>query len=285
VGGAVTILLETSINSPSAIPVQPRAIGAAMVSAKAARGRSTLGDLRQSGAMKLLFPRPDGAALQVIAINTAGGLTGGDAFTLTACAEEGAALSLTTQAAERAYRAQPGEVASVQNTISARPGATLHWLPQETILYEGCALRRSLSVDLADDASLLLVEPLVFGRAAMGEALRHANFRDTIRICRAGRPLFLDAMTLRGDVTAHLAAPHVAAGAGALATLIYVAPDAEARLAPLREQLPKSGGASLIGPDLLVARILAPDSFDLRQSLVPILRELSGGTLPRSWMT
>ena len=284
-GGAVTIFLEASINSPSAIPVQPRAIGAAMVSAKAARGRSTLGDLRQSGAMKLLFPRPDRAALQVIAINTAGGLTGGDAFTLTACAEEGAALSLTTQAAERAYRAQPGEVASVQNTITAKSGATLHWLPQDTILYEGCALWRSLSVDLADDASLLLVEPLVFGRAAMGEALRHVNFRDTIRVNRAGRPHFLDAMTLRGDVTAHLAAQHVAAGAGALATLIYVAPDAEARLAPLRAQLPKSGGASLIGPDLLVARILAPDSFDLRQSLVPILRELSGDTLPRSWMT
>jgi len=265
--------------------VQPRAIGAAMVSAKASRGRSTLSDLRQSGAMKLLFPRPDGEALQAIVINSAGGITGGDVFALNANAEKNAMLSLTTQAAERAYRAQPGQVASVRNSVTVEPGGTLHWLPQETILYDGCALRRSLCVDLAHDASLLLVEPLVFGRAAMGEALHDANFRDRIEITRAGQPLFLDAMTLHGDVTKHLAAAHIAAGAGALATLIYVAPDAEARLARLRAALPDSAGASLIGPDLLVARILAHDSFDLRQSLVPILRDLSGDTLPRSWMT
>jgi len=265
--------------------VQPRAIGAAMVSAKAARGGSTLGDLRQSGAMKLLFPRPDPAMLQAIIINSAGGITGGDSFALTARAEAKAALSLTTQAAERAYRAQPGQVANLRNTLAVDSGATLHWLPQETILYDGCALRRRLSVDLAQDASLLLVEPLVFGRAAMGETLRQAHFRDRIEVSRAGRPLFHDAMTLSGDVTAHLAAPHIAAGAGALATLVYVAPDAEARLARLRSQLPANAGASLIGPDLLIARILAADSFDLRQSLVPILGELSGDTLPRSWMT
>ena len=176
-------------------------------------------------------------------------------------------------------------MANLRNTLAVDSGATLHWLPQETILYDGCALRRRLSVDLAQDASLLLVEPLVFGRAAMGETLRQAHFRDRIEVSRAGRPLFHDAMTLSGDVTAHLAAPHIAAGAGALATIIYVAPDAEARLARLRSQLPANAGASLIGPDLLVARILAADSFDLRQSLVPILGELSGDTLPRSWMT
>ncbi|KZZ23846.1 urease accessory protein ureD, partial [Sulfitobacter sp. HI0082] len=189
-----------------------------MVSAKAARGGSTLGDLRQSGAMKLLFPRPDPAMLQAIIINSAGGITGGDSFALTARAEAKAALSLTTQAAERAYRAQPGQVANLRNTLAVDSGATLHWLPQETILYDGCALRRRLSVDLAQDASLLLVEPLVFGRAAMGETLRQAHFRDRIEVSRVGRPLFHDAMTLSGDVTAHLAAPHIAAGAGALAT-------------------------------------------------------------------
>lgn len=244
-----------------------------------------LADLRQSGAMKLLFPRPDSAALQAIVINTAGGVTGGDDFSLNACAEEGAFLSLTTQAAERIYRAQPGQLGKIRNRLRVKAGARLHWLPQETILYDACAVQRRLAVDLDEGASLLLVEPLVFGRAAMGEVLSAINFRDRIEVRRAGRPIYLDAINLEGDASAHLAAPHVAAGAGALATLVYVAPDAEAHLARLRALLPPSAGASLLGPDILVARILASDGFELRRSLIPILRHLSADALPRSWMT
>ncbi|MCZ4353410.1 urease accessory protein UreD [Roseovarius aestuarii] len=256
-----------------------------MVTAKQSGGKTTLADLRQSGAMKLLFPRPDSAALQAIVINTAGGVTGGDTFSLNACAQADTCLSLTTQAAERVYRAQPGEVAHIRNRLTVQRNATLHWLPQETILFEACALRRRLSIDLDDGASLLMVEPLVFGRAAMGEVLRQITFTDRIEIRRGGRPVYLDAMTLEGDVTAHLACANTAAGAGALATLVYVGQDAAAHLPKLRGLLPSSGGGSMLGPDLLVARILAPDSFELRRALVPILRQLSANSLPRSWMT
>ncbi len=283
--GTRQITREAIIPTAACPAAQPRAIGAVMVRAKRLADRSAIADLRQSGAMKLLFPRPDSAALQAIVINTAGGVTGGDDFALKACAEEDAFLTLTTQAAERAYRAQPGQVANIRNRLMVKQGATLHWLPQETILYEACALRRRLSVDLDEGASLLLVEPLVFGRAAMGEVLRKINFKDRIEIRRRGRPLYLDAITLQGDVTAHLASANIAAGAGALATVVYVAPDAEVHLPKLRALLPNSAGASLLGPDLLVARILAPDSFELRRSLMPILRQLSADALPRSWIT
>lgn len=273
------------ISSADGPVIQPRAIGTVMVRAKRLAERSVIADLRQSGAMKLLFPKPDSAALQAIVINTAGGVTGGDDFTLNACAEKDAFLTLTTQAAERAYCAQPDQVAEIRNRLMVSRGATLHWLPQETILYEACALQRQLAIDLDEGASLLLVEPLVFGRAAMGEVLRAINFKDRIEVRREGRPLYLDAISLQGDVTAHLASANTAGGAGALATVVYVAPDAEAHLPKLRALLPASGGASLIGADLLVARILAPDSFELRRSLIPILRQLSADALPRSWMT
>jgi urease accessory protein len=255
------------------------------VKAKRRAERSVLADLRQSGAMKLLFPRPNSAALQTIVINTAGGVTGGDDFSLNACAEEGAFLTLTTQAAERAYRAQPDQVAKIRNRLSVKTGARLHWLPQETILYEACAVQRRLSVDLDEGASLLLVEPLVFGRAAMGEVLTDIDFRDRIEVRRAGRPIYLDAIALQGNASAHFARPNVADGAGALATLVYVAPDAEAHLTRLRAQLPPAAGATLLGTDILVARILASGSFELRRSLMPILRHLSADALPRSWMT
>lgn len=283
--GASKITLPAPISLPTTTGAQPRAVGSVMVSTKYAAGRSALADLRQSGAMKVLFPRPDTATLQAIVINTAGGVTGGDDFSLTAHAGENSHLSLTTQAAERAYQAQPEQIAAISNRLFASRGARIDWLPQETILYESCALRRQMSVELDEGASLLLVEPLVFGRAAMGEVLCQGSFTDRIDIRRKGQPLYLDAMTLQGDIAGHLTTSSIADGAGALASVVFVAPDAGRHLAPVRSLLPEIAGASLIQSDLLVARILAPDSFALRQSLIPILKHLTNNALPRSWIT
>lgn len=240
-------------------------------------------DLRQSGSLKLVFPATHRADAEAVIVNTAGGLTGGDRFDITATVEMGAALTLTTQAAERAYHAQPGEIAEVDTTLTACAKARLHWLPQELILFNSAALRRRLTVNLAADAHLLMVEPMVFGRAAMGERLSDVNFEDRIHITRAGAPIYRDGMTLRGDAAAHLARPATANGAGAMASLVYVAPDAAGRLNEVRNLLPETGGASLLATDMLVMRVLATDSFEMRQSLVPILNLLSQNTLPKSW--
>lgn len=267
---------------PVQVTRQPRAIGSARVSSKLYGQASVLDGLHQAGALKLAFPRGrDG--VEAIAINTAGGITGGDRFNLQARAGAGTKLCITTQAAERAYRAQSGEVAQVETRLIADAASLLHWLPQEMILFDGCALNRSLHIDLARDARLLMVEPVVFGRTAMGESLNAIRFVDRIEVTRAGLPLYLDATRLLGNATAHLARPAIANGARAMASLLYVAPDAAARLAQIRQNLPATAGASLLAPGVLVARLLGKDSFTLRKYLVPILDCLSNQTLPASW--
>ena len=218
-------------------------------------------------------------------INTAGGLTGGDSLSFEAHAKAGSMLSLTTQAAERAYRAMPGQIAKIRSRIRVEADAMVYWLPQETILFEGCALDRNLQVDLAKDASFLMVEPLVFGRKAMGETLTDAGFSDRIEIRRDGELAYLDALKLNGDIASHLARPDVAAGAGAMASVVWMAPNAASYLAPIRKALPKTAGASMLQEDILVIRMLAEDSFLLRKSLVPILNLLTNNSLPRCWMT
>ena len=249
---------------------------------KATGPKTGLDRFRTSGSMKALFPRSAAPGIEAIVINTAGGLTGGDRFDITATAGAGTQLSLTTQAAERAYRATGG-TARVRTTLTVATGATLHWLPQELILYDGSALDRTLTCDLARDGRLLLVEPVLFGRTAMGERVQAARFTDFIDIRRNGAPLYADRLHLDGDLDARLAEPALAAGARAMASLVYVAPDAEARREAIRPLLPETGGASLLGPDMLVARLLAADGFGLRHTLVPILRALRGADLPRSW--
>ncbi|MCU9839191.1 urease accessory protein UreD [Ruegeria sp. WL0004] len=247
-------------------------------------GRSELEGLRQSGSLKLLFPRRDNSALQAVLVNTAGGVTGGDRCSLRAEIRKGAAATLTTQAAERAYRARGTAPGRIDTRLTLAERAHLNWLPQETILFDGCAIRRNLRIDMAGDARLLMVESLVFGRAAMGETLTDAQFSDRIEIRRAGRIAHLDVLHFGGNVADHLARPHVAAGAGAMASLVLIGPNAAAHLAPVLAALPATGGASLVGEDMLLMRLLAPDGFLLRRTLVPILNRLTHNALPRPWM-
>lgn len=216
-------------------------------------------------------------------LNTAGGVTGGDQFRFSGHAGEGTDLTLTTQACERAYKAQPGQAAQIVNSLSAGPQAQLNWLPQETILYNGSALNRRLRLDLAEDASALVVEPLIFGRAAMGETLTHIRLNDRIEICRDGATVFVDATRFTGNLTAHLAGQHIAGGAGAMALVVFASTTAEGHLDPIRQMLPDTAGASLIRPDLLMIRLLAENGFTLRRSLLPLLRRLNADTLPRCW--
>nr|WP_235216118.1 urease accessory protein UreD [Ruegeria halocynthiae] len=246
--------------------------------------KSVLDGLRQSGSLKCLFPRSDGNGLDAVLLNTAGGITGGDSFRFTGHAAAGTTLTLTTQACERAYKAQPGTFGQITNHLRADAGVRLNWLPQETILFNGSALDRRLLIDLAPDATTLMVEPLIFGRTAMGETLTNLRLRDRIEIRRGNTPVFLDATRFTGDLHSHLAKPHIANGAGAMALVVLASDTAQGQLEPIRRLLPDSAGATLIQDDLLVIRMLAESSFTLRRALLPILRRLNNDTLPRCWM-
>ena len=263
-----------------------RAWGALDISFKRRGDATVLDDLRQDGCLKARFPRtrmPEWPG--AVTLNSAGGIAGGDRLATRIAAGPGTAATIATQAAERVYRALPGLVASVSTRLEVAAGAALEWLPQETILFDRCAMRRTLEIDLAEDAWFLGVESLVFGRMAMDEQVHAAMLHDRITVWRGGRLLLHDAIRLNGPVAALLARPAVGRGARAVATLVHAAPDAGERLETLREALaPFDAGATLL-EGLLLARITAPSGAALRQAVVTGLNILRGGrTLPRVWL-
>ncbi|APX12149.1 urease accessory protein UreD [Tateyamaria omphalii] len=266
----------------AATAAQPRAIGSVRLSTKPVQGRTVIDGLYQQGAAKAVFPRA-ARGMTAVLLNTSGGVTGGDRFDYAATAGAGTHLTVTTQACERAYRAQPGEVGRVETRLTVQDGATLWWLPQETLIFDGCAMTRRLSCDLAPTARALIVEPMCLGRIAMGEDAVRGQFSDRIEITRNGVPLVLDAWSLSGDMTADMARVAIGRGATSMVSLTYVAPDAEAHLGPVRDLLPETGGASLLTHDTLVMRTVAPSGYHLRKTLLPILDHLTGGHLPICW--
>ena len=266
-----------------------RAVGELRLSMRLRGTDTVLDGLRQMGCLKARFPRPErGAWTNAVSLNTAGGIAAGDRLTSAIAIGQGARATIAGQAAERCYRALPGATPAVVRTaLAVAPGAAMEWLPQETILFDRCALDRRLDIELAPDAWFLGVEAIVFGRTAMGERVGHADFRDTIRIRRDGRLLLHDAVRMQGEVAARLARPAIGGGACAMATLLHVAPDAEAALEVLRDALadaPGEWGASA-WDGMLVARFLAADGAALRQAVVTGLQALRGERpLPRVWL-
>ena len=262
----------------------PRARGQLMVRSKRRGEASVLGDLYQSGSLKALFPRTASAALDLVFLNTAGGLTGGDMFDIQATADPDSRLTVTTQAAERIYGAVDPAPAHLTTRLSINEGARIDWLPQETILFNHSVLRRKLDVKISGNGTFLMVEPLILGRKTMGEAVRHGAFADDVRVHRDGVLIFADAVRLKGDMHEAMQGPATGNGSIAMASVLYAAPDAEAFLEPLQDLMPATGGVSLIRDSVLFARIIAPDSYDLRQSLCPVMAWLQGGTIPKTWM-
>jgi urease accessory protein len=270
------------------VPLRPaleRARGAARLAVRADRGRTVLAENYQAGSARLRFPKPGAdERFTAVLINTAGGMTGGDRFTTTITVHDGAAATVTSQTAERIYRRSSG-VAEIDTTLVVGADAALDWLPQETILFDRSALARLLAADVAPSGSLLAVESIVLGRAAMGEAVTAAALADRWRIRRGGRMIFADGLRFDGDTTRILAGGATGNGATALATLVLVAPDAEARLPAARAALERASaeaGASAWN-GMLVARLIASAGAALRADLMRLIEALRGLPMPRVW--
>jgi urease accessory protein len=169
--------------------------------------------------------------------------------------------------------------------LTVQAGASLEWLPQETILFDRCALDRRLEVDIAPDACFLGVETVVFGRAAMGERVRQGWLRDLIRVRRGDQLLLHDAIRLDGEIDASLQRAAIGGGANVVATVVYVAPDAGDKLNAVRTAMgPAEAGAS-VWNGMLIARILGTGSASVRRTVIAALDVLRDARpLPRVWL-
>ena len=169
--------------------------------------------------------------------------------------------------------------------LRAAAGARLAWVPQETILFSGARLRRRIEVDIADGGAVLLAESTVFGRIASGEVMQHGRLHDVWRVRRDGRLVFAEATRLDDVSKATLGRPAVLCGATAASLLLYVGPEAEARLPAVREAMngARAGIGSSTWNGMLVVRCVAAAPADMRHDVMRAIAILSGAPLPRVW--
>jgi urease accessory protein len=258
-----------------------RATGLASVALSTRGGATRLDRLHQEGSAKLFLPRVHRPEPEVVFLNTAGGLTGGDRLGFRIDLGPGARAVGTTQTAERAYASVAGR-AELDVTLALGEGATLHWLPQETILFEGSTLARRTRAEIGRDAGLILCEMVALGRAAMGERVAHLSLDDLREVRRGGVPVLVEPLRLTAATLA--AGPATLGGARAFATVALVAQGAEDALATVRGALADDVevAASAWNGRLLV-RAVGHDLRPLKRAVARVLNVLRGAPLPRVW--
>lgn len=261
-----------------------RAIGRIALAVRAKAGVTRRARVREEGSLRVRFPGAASAELEAVIVNTAGGVAGGDRFAIDVTVEPGARLVVTTAAAEKVYRTLDPD-ATIDVTLTLGAMSSLAWLPQETILFNRARLRRTINIDLAEDARLLLLEAIVFGRAGMGEVVDDAGVFDRWRLHRGGRLIHAEAMRLDGVVAAKLAQPAVADGGVAMATVLIVPAD-EAVAAGVRALAGRLRGEVGVSAwnGFAVVRLCAADGAVLRHDLVTVLTTVHEGSLPRLWL-
>jgi urease accessory protein len=262
-----------------------RAEARAVLAASRPGGRTELLRLAESGAYRVRLPRRTGAELEAVLINTAGGIACGDRFAVEIALEPEAVVVVATPSAEKVYRSDDGSIAEMTVALRLGAGARLDWLPQETILFDRARLRRRFEVDMAADASLLMVEATIFGRAAHGEAVHQGLLDDRWTVRRGGDLVHADRLRLEGAVHTQLQHPAIGHGARAMATMLYIAPDAESRLDAVRDLLAECRGeaGASAWSGRLVVRLVHADVQALRADATRLLTAFRGTPMPRVW--
>jgi urease accessory protein len=258
-----------------------RAVGQVSFAVKQVEGYTRRARVHEAGSLRVRCPGAPAAELEAVLINTAGGAAGGDRFSLDIAAGEGTRLVVTTAAAEKVYRTLgPDSIIDVKLDVAA--GATLAWLPQETILFDRARLFRSIEVSLAADARVVLAEAIVFGRSGMGEAVDQGALFDRWRIRRAGKLIYAETVRLDGAIAARLAEPAVARGGVAVATVLIV-PGDDATVAAVRAPFCRYSGevGASVWNGIAAVRLCARDGAALRRDLVHVMTTLR--ELPRIW--
>jgi urease accessory protein len=260
-----------------------RATGHVALGVAAHGGRTRRRVVHEDGSLRVRFPNTTQDGLEAVIVNTAGGMAGGDKFDIALAVGEGAHLMAGTAAAEKIYRSD-GAATDVSLKIELEAGARLAWLPQETILFDQAQLARRIDIELANTASLLMVEGLVFGRAAMGEAMNGGLLADRWRLRVGGRLVFAENARLDGAIAAKLARSAVAAGGIAIATVL-LAPANDDALAAVRAHDGLYAGEVGVSAwnGMAVARLCARDGAALRHDLISLLAAL-GTQVPRLWL-
>ncbi|AZC28631.1 Urease accessory protein UreD [Pseudomonas chlororaphis subsp. piscium] len=225
---------------------------------------------------------------QHIIVHPPGGIAGGDRLQIRASVDRDAWAQLTSPGAAKWYRAAGPAYQTLELNVAA--GATLEWLPQETIVFSAAQAELSTRIELQGDARLFYWDLVALGRPASDERFDLGHFQSHLDIRRDGQLLWHERQRIVGG-DGLLDSPIGLDGQPVFATLL-VTGEIDSQLLERCRALPHAVRGDLTQlPGLLVARCLASEALLARAWLIDLWRLLRPALLgrealpPRIWST
>src|SRR5262249_22791536 len=132
-----------------------RSAGSCRIVVTGAERGNRIVDLFQRSPVRVMFPQSERAGIEeAVLVNTCGGVAGGDRLHSSLSALAHSSITVTSQAAERIYRALD-EPARISTRLIVSGTARLAWCPQETIVFDRARLKRETRISLSSGAEML----------------------------------------------------------------------------------------------------------------------------------
>lgn len=251
--------------------------------------RTHFGPLR---VQKALYPEHP-SVCHAIVVHPPGGVVGGDQLHIQVHVGATAAALIATPGAAKWYRAN-GHVSSQTVLLDVGQNASMEWLPQETIFFNGAQVTQHTAIELAANATYLGAEILCFGRTASGEQFTQGSIRQNTSIRRNGKLIWCERGHIDGG-DALMRSPLGLAGFSVCATLLACGATLSAAtvtsLRTVLESTPETKTGVSQMKSVLVVRHLGNSSETARRLMLAAWQYLRPAMLqrdaitPRIWST
>jgi urease accessory protein len=248
--------------------------------------RTVLGHRRHIGPLVVQRPfYPEGDVCHVYLVHPPGGIVGSDQLRLAATLEPKSHAVITTPAATKFYRTTADRCAVLRQELRLE-GATLEWLPQETIFFREAHAKVATIVRLDRHSRFIGWELSCYGRPACNELFDLGSVQQAFELWIAESPVLLDHLRIKGS-SESMRAPWGLGGNGTLGTLLAY-PATGDDLAAAREH---AGFACTLVDDVLSCRLVHGNADTAKQSFVKMWQTLRPrivgreAVLPRIWAT
>ncbi|WP_422467980.1 urease accessory protein UreD [Endozoicomonas sp. ALC013] len=164
------------------------------VELKHLNGRTLMGRTRHYGPLRIQRPFwPEGKDLtHLYILHPPGGLVAGDELVQRFAIRKGAHGLVTTPAAGKVYFNGNGQLQKQTTHITVSDSASMEWLPQETILFNGAITELDTRIELSGNALFAGWDIICLGRTASGEQFARGQLTQHLTLTRDSTPLYLD---------------------------------------------------------------------------------------------
>ncbi|WP_419832993.1 urease accessory protein UreD [Endozoicomonas atrinae] len=171
------------------------------VELKHLNGRTLMGRTRHYGPLRIQRPFwPEGKDLtHLYILHPPGGLVAGDELVQRFSVRKGARGLVTTPAAGKVYFNGNGQLQKQTTHITVSDSASMEWLPQETILFDGAITELDTRIELTGNALYAGWDIICLGRTASGEKFTRGQLTQHLSLTRDSKPLYLERLSFDAE--------------------------------------------------------------------------------------